>query len=104
MRFNSTFEKMLGKSRKKMRKWRAHVNIIHKNVYKTLLGNMADCMLLMKDVEKAWFYSRKLLEIREKDKDFYGLALSHNGFAGRYMKEGNSNRAIYHSKKSYEFA
>tara|TARA_R110002073_G_scaffold123234_1_gene266737 strand:- start:34511 stop:36340 length:1830 start_codon:yes stop_codon:yes gene_type:complete len=72
--------------------------------YKRLLGNIADCKYMLNKKEEAWKDLKKLLKIREKEEDEFGLSLSHNGFAYYYQLEEKKTKALFHAKKGYELA
>ncbi len=72
--------------------------------YESLFGNLADCYYELGKKELAWKMTFQLKAFREKFNNIYGLSLSHNGIAYYYSLEGEKNKALFHSKKSYDFA
>lgn len=76
----------------------------HFNVYKRLFVNAAECKYLLGDKEEAWKDFIKLMKIRQKEEDEFGLSLSHNGFAHYYQLERKNKEALYHAKKGYELS
>ena len=73
-------------------------------VYQKLLGNESDCKYINGNRESAMQGFKKLLTLREKDKNTFGESLSHNGLAYYYLIEKENQKALFHAKKGYELA
>ena len=72
--------------------------------YESLYGNLADCLFELGERDNAIRMAQNLKEFREKNKNKYGLSLSHNGLAYYYSVMKEKSLAYFHAKMSYDLA
>lgn len=70
--------------------------------YELLLGNYSDAKYFLGDKKEALEGLNKLYRARKKRKNYFGMSLSHNGYADYFTREGDRKKALFHALEGYK--
>ncbi|MDT7831403.1 tetratricopeptide repeat protein [Flavobacteriaceae bacterium S356] len=70
--------------------------------YELLLGNYSDTKYFLGDKEEALEGLNMLYKARKKRKNYFGMSLSHNGYADYFTREGDRKKALFHALEGYK--
>ena len=72
--------------------------------YQILLGNLSYSYLNLGEKEKSLKGYYEVLKFREAKNDIYRMAISHDAISHYFIVEKETSKALYHARKSLEYA